>query len=95
MGIRNRRAPRDLIHHSDRGVHCACGDDRKLLALRGITASMSRKSNCLDNAPMIHAPRAPLRDDIEILYNRRRRNSTIGDRVPALARTDMVTAWAA
>ena len=26
MAIRNRRAPRGLIHHSDRGVQYACGD---------------------------------------------------------------------
>ena len=56
MAIRNRRpSPRKmggLIHHSDRGVQYACRDYRKLLALHGITASMSRKGNCLDNAPM-------------------------------------------
>ena len=50
MAIRNRRPPRGLIHHSDRGVQCACGDYRKLLRLHGIGASMSRKGNCLDNA---------------------------------------------
>ncbi|MEL6217382.1 MAG: DDE-type integrase/transposase/recombinase [Pseudomonadota bacterium] len=63
MAIRNRRPPRGLIHHSDRGVQYACGDYRKLLDLHGITASMSRKGNCLDNAPMVRAVRAPLRDD--------------------------------
>ena len=52
MAIRNRRPPRGLIHHSDRGVQYACGDYRKLLEANGITASMSRKGNCLDNAPM-------------------------------------------
>ncbi|MEO0620983.1 MAG: IS3 family transposase [Pseudomonadota bacterium] len=57
MAIRNRRPSRGLIHHSDRGVQYACGDYRKLLALHGITASMSRKGNCLDNAPMVHAAR--------------------------------------
>ncbi len=30
----------------------ACGDYRTLLRLHGIEASMSRKGNCLDNAPM-------------------------------------------
>ena len=30
----------------------ACGDCRRLLALDGIAASMSREDNCLDNAPM-------------------------------------------
>jgi transposase InsO family protein len=52
MAIRNRRPPKGLIHHSDRGVQYACGDYRKLLGLHGIKASMSRKGNCLDNAPM-------------------------------------------
>ena len=41
-----------MIHHSVRGVQYACGDYRKLLRLHGIKASMSRKGNCLDNAPM-------------------------------------------
>jgi len=52
MAIRNRQPPMGLIHHSDRGVQYACGDYRKLLGLHGIKASMSRKGNCLDNAPM-------------------------------------------
>ena len=52
MAIRNRRPPMGLIHHSDRGVQYACRDYRKLLGLPGIKASMSRKGNCLDNAPM-------------------------------------------
>ena len=33
-------------------VQYACGETRKLLKANGITASMSRKGNCLDNAPM-------------------------------------------
>jgi transposase InsO family protein len=52
MAIRNRRPPRGLIHHSDRGVQYACSNYRKLLRLHGISSSMSRKGNCLDNAPM-------------------------------------------
>ena len=52
MAIRNRRPARGLIHHADRGVQYACSDYRKLLRLHGIKASMSRKGNCLDNAPM-------------------------------------------
>ena len=51
MAIRNRRPPMGLIHHCDRGVQYACGDYRKLLRLHGIKAAMSRKGNCLDNAP--------------------------------------------
>ena len=41
-----------LIHQSDHIVQYACGDYRKLLRLHGIKASVSRKGNCLDNAPM-------------------------------------------
>ena len=53
MAIRNRRPPRGLIHHADRGVQYAAGDYRKLLDAHGITASMSGKGNCLDNAPIL------------------------------------------
>lgn len=52
MAIGNRRPPPGLIHHSDRGVQYACDDYRKLLDLHKMKASMSRKGNCLDNAPM-------------------------------------------
>ncbi len=52
MAIRNRRPQPGLIVHTDRGVQYACDSYRKLLGLHRITASMSRKGNCLDNAPM-------------------------------------------
>ncbi|MEL7470492.1 MAG: IS3 family transposase [Pseudomonadota bacterium] len=52
MAIRNRRPPKGLIHHSDRGAQHACGEYQKLLDLHGVTTSISRKGNCLDNAPM-------------------------------------------
>jgi putative transposase len=42
----------DLIHHSDRGVQYASHEYRAALAASAITASMSRKGNCYDNAPM-------------------------------------------
>lgn len=41
-----------LIHHSDRGSQYCCHEYRKLLKQHGIRASMSRKGNCYDNAPM-------------------------------------------
>lgn len=41
-----------LIHHSDRGSQYACGDYQHRLRLYGMRASMSRKGNCYDNAPM-------------------------------------------
>ena len=40
----------DLIFHSDRGVQYASQEFRELLGECGITASMSRKGNCWDNA---------------------------------------------
>ena len=48
--IAARRPAPGLIHHSDRGVQYACGEYRTLLAAHGLTASMSRKGDCWDNA---------------------------------------------
>lgn len=42
----------ELLHHSDRGVQYACGAYRAMLEAHGLTASMSRRGNCWDNAPM-------------------------------------------
>jgi transposase InsO family protein len=48
---RHRRGPAPgLLHHSDRGVQYASRACRALLAHYQITASMSRKGNCYDNA---------------------------------------------
>jgi len=47
-----KRPPQGLIHHSDRGSQYCSSDYRKLLTKFGMTASMSRKGNCYDNAPM-------------------------------------------
>jgi len=47
-----RGYPRGVIHHSDRGVQYACREYRRELELHGLTASMSRKGNCYDNAAM-------------------------------------------
>ena len=52
MAIRRRRPPRGLVRHSDRGVRYASKPYRAVLARHGITQSMSRKGDCLDNAPM-------------------------------------------
>jgi putative transposase len=46
----NQRPYFDLIVHSDRGSQFACRDYARLLENCGITASMSRKGNCWDNA---------------------------------------------
>jgi putative transposase len=47
-----RRPGRGLIHHSDRGVQYCAHDFRNILKQHGFIASMSRKGNCYDNAPM-------------------------------------------
>ncbi len=52
MALKRRQPGRGLIHHSDRGSQYARGDYQKLLKNHGITASMSQKGNCWDNAPM-------------------------------------------
>ncbi len=45
-------SPHGLLHHSDRGCQYTSADFRRRLELRGITASMSRRANCYDNATM-------------------------------------------
>lgn len=39
-----------LLHHTDRGSQYAATAYRELLASHGLTASMSRRANCWDNA---------------------------------------------
>ncbi len=50
--VGSRRPARGLIHHSDRGCQYCSHEYRKLLERFGMKASMSRKGNCYDNAPM-------------------------------------------
>ena len=52
MALQRCRPPRGLIHHSDRGSQYASGPYRAVLERHGIQPSMSRRGNCLDNAPM-------------------------------------------
>lgn len=52
MVIGRRGRTEGLMVHSDQGVHYRTGDYHGLLAQHGITCSMSRKGNCLDNAAM-------------------------------------------
>jgi len=52
MAIQRHNPPKGLIQHTDRGVQYASGPYHKILADHDIKASMSRKGNCLDNAPM-------------------------------------------
>jgi len=51
MAYWQRKPPKGLLHHSDRGSQYACHDYRKRLETYGMEASMSRKGNCWDNAP--------------------------------------------
>lgn len=50
--LANRRSPKGVIHHSDRGVQYACHAYREQLKAAGLVASMSRRGNCYDNAAM-------------------------------------------
>jgi len=47
-----KRPPKGLIHHSDRGSQYCADSYRKVVEQFGMIASMSRKGNCYDNAPM-------------------------------------------
>jgi putative transposase len=52
MAISAQRPGTGLIHHSDRGVQYASADYRNVIRSAGFRASMSRKADCYDNAPM-------------------------------------------
>ena len=47
-----KRPATGLIHHSDRASQYCCYEYRELLEQFAMNASMSRKGNCFDNAPM-------------------------------------------
>lgn len=52
MALYQRRPPKGLLHHSDRGVQYASREYRDLLATASLEASMSRTGNPYDNAAM-------------------------------------------
>ncbi len=52
MALRRRCPDAGLLHHSDRGSPYASEDYQKVLETHGITCSMSRRGNCIDNAAM-------------------------------------------
>ena len=52
QALGRRQPPLGLLHHSDQGSQYAADDYRKLLSDYGMTASMSRKGDCYDNAVM-------------------------------------------
>jgi transposase InsO family protein len=50
--VATKRPAQGLLHHSDRGSQYCSHEYRTILDRFGLTASMSRKGNCYDNAPM-------------------------------------------
>ena len=50
--VKAKRPAHGLIHHSDRGSQYCSKRYGKLISQFGMVASMSRKGNCYDNAPM-------------------------------------------
>lgn len=50
QALRNRRPERGLLHHSDRGMHYTGTSYQRLLAVHGVSVSMSRRGDCWDNA---------------------------------------------
>ncbi len=50
MAVAGRRPGPGLLHHTDQGPQYASQAYRQLLEQRGLTASMSRKGRCSDNA---------------------------------------------
>jgi putative transposase len=52
QAVSRKRPPRGLIHHSDRGSQYCAHDYQAMLKQFGMIASMSRRGNCYDNAPI-------------------------------------------
>jgi transposase InsO family protein len=50
MAVAHRRPAVGVLHHTDRGSQYAATTYRAMLASHGLTASMSRRANCWDNA---------------------------------------------
>ena len=50
MAVEHRRPASGVLHHTDRGSQYAATLYREFLAGHGLTASMSRRGNCWDNA---------------------------------------------
>ena len=50
--VTTKRPDPGLIHHSDRGSQYCSHEYRQILERLNLKASMSRKGNCYDNAPM-------------------------------------------
>lgn len=66
--IGNQGVTEDLVTHTDRGSQYASDNYISLLSKNGITASMSRKGNCYDNA-MVESFFRTLK--VELIYGRK------------------------
>lgn len=52
MAVWRRKPTEKVLIHSDQGIQYACGDWQKFLKENNLEASMSRRGNCHDNAPL-------------------------------------------
>ena len=52
MALKRRCPDAGLLHHSDQGSTYASEEYQRVLAVHGVTCSMSRRANCHDNAVM-------------------------------------------
>ena len=50
LAVNHRQPEQPLLFHTDQEVQHSSNQFQRLLSTHGITASMSRRSNCLDNA---------------------------------------------
>ena len=50
MALQRRRPAAGLVHHTDRGCQYTAAAYQAMLAAHGVTVSMSRAGDCLDNA---------------------------------------------
>lgn len=83
IGRRQPRAP--VLHHSDRGSQYASNDYRDALSDAGLVASMSRRGDCYDNAP-VESFFATLKKELvagELFYTRRQARREIVDYIEA------------
>ena len=86
-----------MLFHTDQGVQYSSDAFRQALTKHNITASMSRRGNCLDNAVTERFFRslkservnyrqyktiADIADYIESFYNQKRRHSALGNISP-------------
>jgi putative transposase len=48
--VQHRRPEQPLLFHTDQGVQYSSDQFQRLLRMHGVTASISRRGNCLDDA---------------------------------------------